>query len=235
MFLDYVLRRPSVIELDDPALVVLRRRLFSGELRDESLEYVAHVVLRLLLKQSMIDRGIALHIFLDEQDDCVRFSLYQPVDDVYREGEWIGRDWSIQDAADDDLMDENDETLSFVDFMDAAAERVAKKRAARGPMDYDSVPRTWVQVFPVPGYLAPDMFKHIRRYARMRDSDSQGKLRLRYQGEVTECTISVRRVDDFRVYFGGERPTIRPKTREQLAEVEREPGAKGKGNKRGSP
>jgi len=212
MFLDRILHRQRVINLDDPALLVLRGRLFSGELREKPLKFVAGIVLRLVLKQSMRDQAIALHIFLDEQDDCIRLSLYQPVDEEYRELEWIDGDWRLGDT-EGGAMDEKDEIPDFVEFMDAEAERLTRKI-----VDRDSAHRAWVQMFPVPANLGWSLFKHIRRYAGMTARDSVGKLRLCSHGDISECIVSASGFDDFRVYFGDERPPIRPKTPEQIGE-----------------
>jgi hypothetical protein len=79
----------------------------------------------------------------------------------------------------------------------------------------------WYEVIMPPHFVQEVLFRHLRRHAGMRPEDTTGTLVLWRGGRELTADVIARWPNDYRIFFGPERPPIRPKLARQFAEVGR--------------
>ena len=102
----------------------------------------------------------------------------------------------------------------FPEFLETGGDPRASE-----PLDYSTAPWAWVQCYPPMGFLAPKLFRDIRRQAGMAREAKHGQLRVRYKSRDVHGDVVASQNYDLRIYFGEERPELLRKTREQFAEI----------------
>lgn len=83
--------------------------------------------------------------------------------------------------------------------------------------------RTWFEMVAPPPEAAARLFERLHWYAGMRSGVTSGTLRLRFDGRDLTAAVAAPRPDDVRIYFGSERPPIRPQLERQSAQLGRPP------------
>jgi hypothetical protein len=71
--------------------------------------------------------------------------------------------------------------------------------------------RVWYEMVPPPVGIAPRFFERLRWYAGLRPGATKGRLSIRLDGQDLFAPVIAPCPDDIRIFFGSERPPIRPK------------------------
>jgi hypothetical protein len=170
------------------------------EFIDDGSRRSIELLLRYIMLQALVDRVIGVHFFLDEDDQCVRmlYCLAVPAD---RKQEPITPSCLPFDGPRSDRINMIEGQFVQPDPTNPAYERI------------------WYEMIPPPAYIATRLFDRIRWYARLVPGMVEGTLSIRVDGRNVRATVVAPRPDDIRVFFGAERPPIRPKLKRHFDEV----------------
>lgn len=155
-------------------------------------------LIRCILLQSLIDRALAVHIFYDDEDNCLRMLYCLAVPPEHKRcpltPSQLPEDGLLPECGDAPRLVHSDPTNA----------------------DYE---RVWYEMVPPPAQIAERFFRRLRWYARIGRGDSEGALLVRYRGHEHAIPVCAVRPDDIRVYYSSERPPIRPKLTRHYREV----------------
>jgi hypothetical protein len=149
-------------------------------------------LIRLVLLQALTDRAIAIHLFLDPEDLCIRM-LYCLA--VPPEAKMCPRTPSSLINVDTGIREDAGVPGDIV-WPDPARP------------DYE---RVWYEMVPPPACASDELFRRLRWHAGLRRGAAEGRLLIRYEGRDHHADAIAPTPDDFRIYFTPERPPIRPK------------------------
>jgi hypothetical protein len=174
-------------------------RAVSGRFREG-----ADKLLQLSLLRGFVDRAVAVHFFFDTEDGCLR------------EQECLA-------VAEDCKYNVDTPSARPSEEWDDSRPPVATDARVPDPSN-PAYERVWYECVPLPPQIVPDFFRLLRSRAGLRGTATEGELLLRYRGKDLTVPVVARYADDVRIYFGPERPPIRPKLARQFAELGLPPG-----------
>lgn len=166
------------------------------ELNDDGSNRAVTDLLRLILRQSLTDRALAVHLFFDDVDNCTRmlYCLAVPA----------GRS-----------------TVVTQSDVERCAEALRRGEAGALPYKEDDVlrpeladqrwERIWFEMVPPPREVAGRLFKRLAWHAGLRRGDTEGTLHVCCEDGDRSLAVSAPQPDDVRIYLGPERQAIRPK------------------------
>ena len=158
-------------------------------------------LIRLVLLQALTDRAIAIHLFFDPDDRCIRM-LYCLA--VPPEAKMYPRTPSSLVNVDTGIREDAGAPGDIV-WPDPARP------------DYE---RVWYEMVPLPACTSDELFRRLRWHAGLKAGTTEGRLLIRYEGRDCRADALAPVPDDIRIYFTPERPPIRPKLARHFRELQ---------------
>ncbi len=174
------------------------------DLVDDGSEPRAADLLRVILRQALTDQALAIHLFFDDADDCMRMLYCLAVPPGTRTVVPRSAYERCAEAAppgQEDLMPYKEEDVLGAEPPDQTWERV------------------WFEMVPPPKEVAPRLFRRALWHAGVKQGATAGTLYVSYEAGDRAFAVCAPRPDDIRIYLGDERPPVRPKLARHFEEL----------------